>query len=78
MPLSRRDCFKLMPATAAAAALSGTPLVLLAGEDAKKTKDLTIKEIRFTSAAIPDPAGNVAARLAGAVAAVDGGAATVA
>jgi glucarate dehydratase len=55
MPLSRRDCLKLMPATAAAVALSGTPLALLAGDDAKKTKDLTIKEIRFTPVAIPDP-----------------------
>ena len=55
MPLSRRDCLKLMPATAAAVALSGTPLALLAGDSAKQAKDLTIKEIRFTPVAIPDP-----------------------
>ena len=55
MPLSRRDCLKLVPASAAAAALANTPLNLLAGDEAKRTKDLTIKKIRFTPIAIPDP-----------------------
>ena len=58
MPLSRRDCLKLMPAGAAATAalaVGNTPLSSLAGASARNSKDLTIKEIRFTPVAIPDP-----------------------
>ncbi|MEA2709125.1 MAG: glucarate dehydratase [Phycisphaerales bacterium] len=56
MPLSRRDCLKLIPSAAAVIAASNTPIALLAGEAAAaKTKDLTIKELRFTPVAIPDP-----------------------
>src|SRR3954468_20707617 len=55
MPLSRRDCLKLLPTAAVGVALSETPLGALAGESAKKSKDLTIKELRFTPVAIPDP-----------------------
>ena len=52
MPLSRRDCLKMAPAVAA---LSGKPLDLLAESSHRHSKDLTIKELRFTPVAIPDP-----------------------
>jgi glucarate dehydratase len=56
MPLSRRDCLKLLPAAGAAVALANTPIALLAADAGrKKPRDLTIKEIRLTPVAIPDP-----------------------
>ena len=56
MPLSRRDCLKLLPAAGAAVALANTPIALLAADAGrKKPRDLSIKEIRLTPVAIPDP-----------------------
>jgi glucarate dehydratase len=54
MPLSRRDCLKLAGAVGLGAL---APIDLLAGEPSasNRSRDLTIKELRFTSVAIPDP-----------------------
>jgi len=61
MPLSRRDCLKLAGAGAGLLATQVSGDVLSAQErsptsaGAKKTKDLTIKEVRVTPVALPDP-----------------------
>src|SRR5688500_13197665 len=56
MPLSRRDCLKLVPAAAAVAAMSNAPIAALASEpQPKHSKDPTTKVLRLAPIAIPDP-----------------------
>jgi glucarate dehydratase len=61
MGLSRRDCVKLAGAVAGLAVVNLGDGALIAQERtpiaaaAKKTKDLTIKEVRVTPIALPDP-----------------------
>lgn len=58
MPLSRRDCLKLAGAATGLATANLTGGVLAAQERAaalRKTRDLTIKEVRVTPVALPDP-----------------------
>ena len=60
MRLSRRDCFSICSAAVAGGALSGAADFALAQDTpldrlSKSRRDLTIKELRITPIALPDP-----------------------
>src|SRR5262245_53638413 len=60
MPLSRRDCLQLIGTSATGLAAGAVPHAALAQETplnrlAKSRRDLTIKEMRVTPIALPDP-----------------------